>query len=142
MAERQLGLFKGPRQRGVTVKPRAKEYELHCMVADTLRRWCNPEWIYTHNPMGEKRDPATAMRLKRMGVTPGWPDFMFFGPMVLVVFLELKRPGGGGRLSVAQELVSQHLTLCGHAYHCVDNYDTALSILRLHGIVRGVRVSA
>jgi len=142
MAERQLGLFKGPRQRGVTAKPRAKEYELHCMVADTLRRWCSPEWMFTHNPAGEKRDPATAMRLKRMGVMPGWPDLQCFGPLAQVVFIELKRPGGGRRLSEDQERLSQHLMLCGHAYYCVDDYDTALAILNRHGIVRGVKVSA
>jgi len=69
--ERQLHLFRSKRQRGVPLL-RAKEYELHCMVADTLRRWCNPLWRYTHIPAGEKRDMVTAMRLKRMGVMPGW----------------------------------------------------------------------
>ena len=38
-----------------------------------------PGWIFTHIASGEKRDQVTAARLKRMGVTAGWPDLMFFG---------------------------------------------------------------
>ena len=56
------------------------EYQLHCAVVDTIRRWILPGWIYTHVASGEKRDPATAARLKRMGVTCGFPDLVFFGP--------------------------------------------------------------
>jgi hypothetical protein len=139
MTERQLHLFKGQRQRGVPL-PRAKEYELHCMVADTLRRWCDPAWRYSHIPSGEKRDPATAMRLKRMGVMPGVPDFMFIGPGCLF-FIELKRPGGGGRQSEAQADWAQHIMRCGFGYHCTDDYADAIGTLRDLGIVR-MRVSA
>ena len=31
-------------------------------------------------PLGEARDPVAAARLKRMGVTSGFPDLVFFGP--------------------------------------------------------------
>ena len=136
---RQLHLFKGKRQKGA-VLPRSSEFELHCMVADALRRWCSPWWIYTHMPSGEKRDPVTAMRLKRMGTMPGWPDFQFFGPRQQVVFLELKRPGGG-RLSEAQDEVSQRLVEFGHRYYCVNDFQHALDILRDAEIVIA-RVSA
>lgn len=146
MHERQLHLFKGKRQKGVL--PRSSEFELHCMVADALRRWCDPAWRYTHLPMGEKRDPATAMRLKRMGVTRGWPDFMFFGPRKQVLFLELKRPGPRrlrewqGTLSAMnkpsdeQEEMAQHLCgVCGHSYFCTNDFQSALDLLRDFGIV-------
>jgi len=140
MSQRQLHLFKSKRQRGVTVKPRTKEFELQCMVADTLRRWCNPAWRYTHLPMGEKRDMLTAVRLKRMGTTPGWPDFMFVGPLGHMVWLELKRPGGG-KLTDEQDQLSQFLVACGHTFICSNDFTHALDVLRDHGIVR-IKASA
>jgi len=139
MDGRQLNLFKGKRQRGDRI-PHAKEYELHCMVADALRRWCSPLWRYTHMPMGERRDPATAMRLKRMGVTPGWADFLLVGPRCAVVWLELKRPGGG-MLSDDQDELAQFLKACGHTHIVTNDFQHALDLLRDHGIV-SARVSA
>ncbi len=133
MNERQLHLFKGKRQRGVTL-PRAKEFELHCMVADVLRRWINLGWCYTHMPMGERRDMVTAMRLKRMGTTPGWPDFVFFGPRSRVVWLELKRPGGG-QLSSDQDIRAAQLEECGHTFLCTNDFQMAIDMLRDHDIV-------
>src|SRR5215468_1632460 len=90
--ERDLDLFKGKRQRG-TKPPPAKEFDLHVLIADVLRRWASRKWRWTHLPMGEYRTPATAGRLKRMGVTSGWPDFMLFHISGRVCFLELKRRG-------------------------------------------------
>jgi len=141
MTERQLHLFRSKKQRGVIVRPRTSEFQLQCQVAEVLRRWCSEWWIYTHLPMGEKRDPVTAMRLKRMGTMPGWPDFQFFGPRREVAFLELKRPGGGGRVSEEQLAVSTRLQWCGHKYHCTNDFQMALDWLRDLEIVR-VRVSA
>jgi len=37
---------------------------------------------------GELRDPATAGRLKRLGVMAGWPDLQFAGPGARMAFLE------------------------------------------------------
>jgi hypothetical protein len=133
MTERQLHLFRSKRQRGSPL-PRVKEYELHCMVADTLRRWCNPHWRYTHIASGEKRDMVTAMRLKRMGVVAGFPDFVFAGPGAQVFWLELKRPGG--RLSEGQSEIALHLMKCGFGYLCTDDYGDAIGALRDLGIVR------
>jgi hypothetical protein len=141
MAERQLGLFAGKRQRGVTARPRAKEFELQCMVADVLRRWCDPAWIFTAMPMGEKREPVTAVRLHRMGVVAGYPDMVFFGPASRVCWLELKRPGGGGRLSDTQEERSRQLVDRGHEFLCTNDFEAAIDWLRDRGIVRA-RVSA
>jgi len=58
---RQLHLFKSRRQRG-TLPPAPSEYQLHCAVADTVKRWIMPGWIYTHIASGEKRDQVTAAR--------------------------------------------------------------------------------
>jgi hypothetical protein len=74
-----------------------------------------PNWIFTHIASGEKRDQVTAARLKRMGVTAGFPDLMFIGPNGVVCWVELKAKGG--RLSAAQAEVASHLVVCGHGYH-------------------------
>lgn len=134
MTERQLHLFRGKKQRGDRI-PHAKEYELHCMVADVLRRWCSPAWRYTHMPMGERRDPATAMRLKRMGVTPGWADFLLVGPRKTIVWLELKRPGGTAAASDGQDELAQFLRACGHRHIVTNDFQMALDLLRDLGIV-------
>ena len=63
-------------------------------VVDTIKRWRMPGWIYTHIASGEKRDQVTAARLKRMGVTPGFPELVFFGPHGEVCFIELKAERG------------------------------------------------
>jgi hypothetical protein len=128
----QLSLFKGKRQRGVAPPP-APEFSLHCMVADVLVRWCVREWRYTHMPMGEKRDPATAGRLKRMGVTKGWPDFQFFHINGVVAFLELKRKGE--RPSDEQIAMAFFAMRAGHGYLITDNFRDAIDALRAWRIV-------
>jgi hypothetical protein len=104
------------------------------MIADLLKRWCHPAWRYTHLPAGEYRLPATAMRLKRMGVSPGWPDFQFAGPQCRMFFLELKRRGSG-RVSVDQADVIAHLAACGFAVLVTDSFDDAVATLKSLGIL-------
>lgn len=93
----QIDLF----TRRIKGMPPPLEFRLHCMVADILQDYRNPGWRYNHIASGEYRPPATAARLKRMGVQPGWPDFIVIGPKGKLHFLELKRRGEG--LSEAQE---------------------------------------
>jgi hypothetical protein len=71
-AARQLHLFRGRKQCGIA-PPVASEYQLHCAVADTVRRWIMPGWIYTHIASGEKRDAVTAAWLKRMELHQAFP---------------------------------------------------------------------
>ena len=101
-AARQLSLFRSRRQRG-TAPPAASEYQLHCAVVDTIKRWIMPGWLFMHPASGEKRDIVTAARLKKMGTCAGWPDLMLFGPSGEVCAIELKAKGG--RLSEAQAAV-------------------------------------
>jgi len=135
MAEaRQLNLFAGRRQRGVAPPP-ASEFSLQCMVADTLRRWQVPGWLWTHMPMGELRQPITAARLKRMGVTPGWPDFLLLAPGGRAHFLELKRRKLG-RLTDEQAAFGLWCE-CNHCPHAVvDTYPAAIDVLKQWGAVR------
>lgn len=130
---KQLSLFGGKRQRGVRA-PTPLEFASHCVIADLLKRWCNPHWRYTHLPLGEYRHPATAARLKRMGVCPGWLDFQFAGPDRRMFFLELKRRGSG-RLSDDQADMVSHLAACGFAVLVTDSVNDAVATLKQLGIL-------
>jgi hypothetical protein len=142
LTERQLHLFKSKRQRGVRADYSPSEFELHCAVADTLRRWAAPDWIFSHLPFGEYRTKATAARLKRMGVVAGWPDFILMPPTGLGHFLELKR-ARGGTLSDAQSGFAAWCAANGVPYAVVKSFDEALTQLKAWGAVRtGIEVSA
>jgi len=129
----QLSLFGGKRQRGVK-RPSAPEYALHCMVADTLRRWGNSDWRWTHIASGEKRTPRTAGRLKRMGVQKGWHDFILLSPQGRAHFLELKRKGGS--LTDEQCELAEWMRHAGYPFAMADNYNDAVIALRDWGAVR------
>jgi hypothetical protein len=129
---RQLHLLKSKKHRGKAPPP--LEFASHVFVADMLRSGCDPRWEWTHLPLGEKRHIGTAVRLKRMGARPGWPDFLFAGPDAKLVWLELKRKGN--KLSETQELIEKHLLDCGFEYLVTDNVNEAISWLKRLGILR------
>lgn len=131
---RQLSLFKGKRQRGIR-PPQPLEFANHCVVADICRRWIQPHWKFTHLPFGEHRNIVTAVRLKRMGVTAGWPDFIFVGPRHSIFWLELKRPRGG-RVSDEQAEIAAHLHACGFSFLITSSVDEAVATLKDLGILR------
>lgn len=79
----------------------SKEIYLHLPVAAFLDQFASKDWVWTHIGHGEARTARAGAKLKRMGVKPGWPDFVFVGPSGRVYFLELKREGG--RLSKSQD---------------------------------------
>jgi hypothetical protein len=105
------------------------------MLADILTRWSAPDWQFNHIASGEYRPPATAARLKRMGVRPGWADFILLSPRGAPHFLELKRRGG--TLSESQLHFANWCIAHGVAFACHDNFDAALSQLQTWGAVRG-----
>jgi hypothetical protein len=141
---RQLSLFKGKRQRGIAPPP-PPEFATHATLADICKRWINPHWKFTHLPLGEhrehrisrngKRYSPTGQRLQRMGVQPGWPDFVFCGPNAQVFWLELKR-FKTGRLSEDQSEVLAHLVACGFAVLVTTSLDDAVATLKQAGILR------
>ena len=120
--------------RRVRKPPPASEIAVHCMVADILRRWGSPGWRWTHLPFGEYRPPATAARLKRMGVQKGFADFMLLSPAGVVHFLELKRKGG--TLSVDQLEFMNWCRTANVSFACTDRFDAAVEILKGWGVVR------
>jgi hypothetical protein len=142
---RQLSLFKGKRQRGIVPAP-PLEFATHATLADICKRWINPHWKFTHLPLGEhrvhqinpktgKRYSLTGQRLQRMGVMPGWPDFIFVGPEQRVFWLELKR-FKTGHLSEDQSEVLAHLVACGFAELVTTSLDDAVETLKQAGILR------
>jgi len=130
---RQLSLFKGKRQRGVT-PPSATEDALHFMIADILRLWCRPGWYYTHIPHGEKRSIATAKKLKDMGVIAGWPDFILLSPDRGAHFLELKRLKQG--LSDTQQVFADYCCAFHYPHAVTDTFDDTLAVLKHWQAVR------
>ena len=142
---RQLHLFGSKKQRGRRPVP-PMEFSTHATLADICKRWITPHWKFTHLPMGENRDhrinprtgkrySPTGARLKRMGVMPGWPDFLFSGPERAMFFLELKRVQRG-RLSEEQADVLSHLVACGHRILVTSSLDDAVAELKAAGILR------
>jgi hypothetical protein len=144
----QLNLFAGKRQRGRQPPP-PKEFAIHCVMADIIKRWINPVFRFTHMPMGEAREhrinPKTGkryslsgQRLQRMGVTPDWPDFLFVGPG-LIAWVELKRERFG-KPSEGQTNMEAHLRACGHHYLITSDVKEATAWLVELGILRGITV--
>lgn len=131
ITERQLHLFRSRRERGVA-PPAPLEFAVHCAVADTLRRWATPGWIWTHIPLGERRETVTGARLKRMGTQAGWPDFILIAPRDYHAprpyFLELKRRGATLTEHQAGFALWCKLNDCPHAV--ADSYDAAVKILQ------------
>lgn len=128
----QLHLF-NRRQRGVTPPP-PREFATQCALADTLKRWCNPDWWYTALPFGEYRTPATANRLKRMGVRGGLPDFIFLHKRGDTAWLELKR-GKLGRLSPDQAAMFEYLGARGDIMLMALSYADAVAMLQDIGVL-------
>jgi VRR-NUC domain len=135
---RQLDLLKSRRQRGVKLPP-APEFRTHCAIADALRVGIAPGWIWTHFPAGEKRDAGAAARLKRMGLKPGFPDFLLIAPTGVHCWLELKR--GRARLTEAQDLFRTEMLERGVPHAVARSFDEAIRVLTAWGAIR-LRVAA
>lgn len=146
MSDRQLSLFKGKRQQGAAARP-PLEFEMQCVVADTLRRFLTPGWIWQHIPGGEER-PAeyrngvrvsfAGARLQRAGFQPGWPDFLLFAPGGRPHCIELKRRGG--RVSEHQAAFALWCKLNSVPHAFCDSVPAALELLGQWGALRrGIR---
>jgi hypothetical protein len=144
MSGRQLHLFKSRRQRGVAAPP-PLEFATQCALADTLRKWATPNWVWNHIPGGEER-PAEFIkgkrvsfageRTKRAGFQPGWPDLILIPPAGPKFwqrphFLELKRRGG--KLTEHQASFALWCKLNGCPHAVADSYEAAVKILQRWG---------
>jgi hypothetical protein len=124
----QPDLLKGPRQRGVH-PPAAKEVATHCAIADAIRATrLNPGWTWWHTPNGGWRTKAEAGMFQRMGVDPGVPDFLLFGPPHARLHgYELKRRGE--HPTEAQIVWGRALLNAGGLWAWGDTYDAAIAQL-------------
>jgi hypothetical protein len=133
----QLHLFRSKRQRGIK-PPAPLEFAVHCLIADTLRRWAAPNWVWTHIPLGERRDDIAGARLKRLGTQPGWPDLILIPPKEYPNprphFLELKRRGGKLTELQAAFALWCKLNNCPHAV--ADTYEAAVAVLKKWGALQ------
>jgi hypothetical protein len=108
--------------------PSPKELTLHFSVKKELDRFARCEWEWTHYPAGELRDDATGAKLKRMGMKPGWPDFILLSPEGVFHGLELKREGEG--LNDNQEAFHARARARGWNIAVADTLTGALTILQ------------
>jgi hypothetical protein len=132
----QIDLF-SRRVRAEVYKRSASEFQLTCMVADLLRASAAPGWLWTHFPAGEQRPNMAGVRLKRMGLMAGWPDFILLPPVLGPAhFLELKRYRGVA--SDAQLDFEMWVVSRGYPYVRAEGFEPALTALRRWGAVRGV----
>lgn len=128
---RQPRLRKAPR-----IRPR--EIKLHMATADILRRFAREDWRWTHFPAGEQRSKRTGGKLKRMGLQPGWPDFILVSPAGLFHALELKREGED--LNEAQSGFHYWLIARGIPRAVCESIDQVVSALTSWGALRvGIR---
>ena len=123
-----------PRPRKAPSLPPPKEIVLHIQVADLLRKTANPEWRWTHIANGEKRDIRTAIKLRRMGVVPGWPDFILWAPTGMAHGLELKRKGA--KPSDEQDGFVVWAARWGTHFSVADDFEQAHRVLKLWGAIR------
>jgi hypothetical protein len=126
----QLDLYPTRRRR----MPPAFEFEVHCMVADFLRKRLVPGWLWWHTPNGEARSKATAGRLKRMGVLPGVSDFLLLSPDGQLYALELKRQGE--KPTNDQRVFLEAVEAAGGTSGWIDSFNDAVKVLKAWGAVR------
>ena len=107
------------------------ERRLHIVIADWLNLALPEGCEVNHFPAGEYRTKATGALLKRMGLRPGWPDFVGvwngkpFG-------IEVKAEGG--RLSESQEGMIPRLVRAGMPICVATKLEDAEAFLRFLGI--------
>ncbi len=104
-----------------------EEDGIQIAIADYLRAMNIP---FQHSPNEAKRDPKTGARLKRMGMSAGFPDIEIpvprHGKHGLYIELKTKK----GRLSDAQREWLELLTANGYEAQMARGLDEAIEIIR------------
>lgn len=113
-------------------------HSLHIPLVSLLKWALKPDVLFRHVPNGEHRDPATARKLKAMGVLPGCADLEFFWRgdtgTVRVLFLELKL--SRNKLSDTQKRFAEWAVYTGAEYMVAKSIDAALGALRERNLLR------
>jgi len=108
------------------------ELQIHIAVVQHLKMRARRGVIFFHPASGEKREKATAAKLKAMGTTPGVPDLILIADGK-TYGLELKTIDG--RLSHEQRQMLEAFELAGAFTAVAHGLDAALSILTAWGIL-------
>ena len=136
-----LALAEGRRVRPrKTIVGRPREMVLHLAVVDMLTKLGHPKWRWTHFPAGEAREVRTGVRLKRMGLKPGWPDLILVAPGGRFYGLELKREGED--LTDAQSAFRLWAIAEGVRTAVVCTFDEAFATLAGWGAIRRLGAQA
>lgn len=134
----QLALFSrmGPKgRRPARAKPPAAlERQTAIALADRLRLAAQSGWWWSYIGNGEKRSARTGGLLKRLGLRPGLPDYLFIGPRGDHRWLELKRRGRG-RISETQLEFAELCRQRDIKHAICFSFDEAESVLRDWGVL-------
>ena len=114
------------------------EFRLSCAVTDYLACALPVDVPYTHFPAGEYRTAATGARLKRMGLKPGWPDYLIQWRGRLVC-IELK--AAKGSVSEAQGMVGFNLITHGAIWEVCKSLEDVENVLRAAAIPLRCRIA-
>jgi hypothetical protein len=122
-----------------TVRDDPAEAQLQIALVEHLRWRAKPDVIYFHVPNGGLRNKAEAAKLKAMGTLPGVSDLIFVWydydkHDLRNLYLELK--ARGRRPSPAQHNFAAVIGAAGADYAWTDDLDTALLILKQHGLLK------
>jgi hypothetical protein len=100
---------------------------------DLLQVYANRGLLtFCHVPNGERRDRATAGRLKAMGTMPGVADLLVWTQGGGHFAIELK--AGAGKLSPAQTAWHGTLENLGHRVYVCRSVDDVERVLRAEGV--------
>jgi hypothetical protein len=113
---------------------RSPELQIHACVVQHLRLRARPDVLWLHPANGERRDPITGAKLKRLGVLAGAADLLLWHQGNAFA-LELKAPGG--RLSESQlEFLARFNDAGGHSA-VAEGIDRAIAVLESWNLLRG-----
>lgn len=121
-----------PAYRGHAAAPEPTELQIHIAVVQHLRYRLRRGVLFWHTPNGEKRDKASAAKLKAMGTMPGVPDLMLLDRGRLYG-LEIKR--SSGRVSAEQKAMLGAFERSGAFTAVAYGLDAALDILESWGLL-------
>lgn len=107
------------------------EFRLACVVSDYLR-FAAPGLLISHFPAGELRTEKTGGRLKRVGLKPGWPDYIGVLSDGRAFGIELKAEGG--RMSESQQAVRSAFAARNAPYFVVRSLDDLIETLDELGV--------
>jgi hypothetical protein len=121
--------------KGLKGAPQPSEDQVQRSILGYLKRLpAEPLFWHVRNERDKKLTRNQMFRRKGLGLKSGVPDLTICWPNGVVVFLEVKAPGG--ETSEAQEDRIERLQQLGHHVGVAASLDDALAVFRRAGVVR------